>query len=114
LGQALSEARVTDDEHFLTAHDIPTPNDEDYSVDVRNHALPVLLNGHKAKMYFYTGTWSERLVFHCEPEVVPYFEAMGLRADELGFFGTKRFNFLRRGILEIGYKRFVVELDGLI
>jgi hypothetical protein len=65
-------------------------------------------------MYFYTGTCSERLVFHCEPEVVPYFEAMGLRADELGFFGTKRFNFLRRGILEIGYKRFVVELDGLI
>jgi gamma-glutamylcyclotransferase (GGCT)/AIG2-like uncharacterized protein YtfP len=114
LDQALREARVTDDEHFLTAQDIPTPGDEDYSVDVRNHALPVLLNGHKAKMYFYTGTWSERLVFHCEPEVVPYFEAMGLRADELGFFGTKRFNFLRRGILEIGYKRFVVELDGLI
>jgi hypothetical protein len=83
-------------------------------VDVRNHALPVLLNGHKAKMYFYTGTWSERLVFYCEPEVVPNFEAMGLRADEHGFFGTKRFNFIRRGILEIGCQRFVVELDRLI
>jgi hypothetical protein len=78
---------VTDDEHFLTAQDIPTPSDEEYSVDVRNHALPVLLNGHKAKMYFYTAL-SERLVFFCEPEVVPYFEAMDLRADEHGFFGT--------------------------
>jgi gamma-glutamylcyclotransferase (GGCT)/AIG2-like uncharacterized protein YtfP len=111
LDQALREARVTDDEHFLTAEDIPTPSDEDYSLDVRDHALPVLLNGHKAMMYFYTGTWSERLVFHCEPEVVPYFEAMGLRADDHGFFGTKRFNFLRRGILEIGCQRFVVELN---
>jgi len=109
LDQALREARVTDDEHFLTAQDIPTPSDEDYSVDVRNHALPVLLNGHKAKMYFYTGTWSERLVFHCEPEVVPYFEAMGLRADELGFFGTKHFNFLRRGIMEVAGQRLVLQ-----
>jgi hypothetical protein len=32
--------------------------------------------------------------------------------DELGFLGTKHFNFLRRGILEIGYQRLVVELDG--
>jgi gamma-glutamylcyclotransferase (GGCT)/AIG2-like uncharacterized protein YtfP len=109
LDQALREARVTDEEYFLTAQDIPTPSDEDYSVDVLNHALPVLLNGHKAKMYFYTGTWSERLVFHCEPEVVPYFESMDLCADELGFFGTKYFNFIRRGILEIGCQRFVVE-----
>jgi hypothetical protein len=79
LDQALLEARVTDEEHFLTAQDIPTPSDEDYLVDVRNHALPVLLNGHKVKMYFYIGTWSERLVFYCEPEVAPYFEAMDLR-----------------------------------
>lgn len=111
LDQALLEARVTDGEHFLTAQDIPTPSDEDYSVDVLNHALPVLLNAHKVKMYFYTGTFSERLVFHCEPEVAPYFEAMDLRVDELGFFGTKQFNFLRRGILEIGYQRFVVEIN---
>ena len=110
LDQALLEARVTDEEYFLTAQDIPTPSDEDYSVDVLNHALPVLLNGHKVKMYFYTGTWSERLVFHCEPEEAPYFEAMDLRVDELGFFGTKKFQFIRRGILEIGYQRFVVEL----
>jgi hypothetical protein len=38
---------------------------------------------------------------------------MDLRVDELGFFGTKRFNFLRRGILEIGNQRLVVELDFL-
>jgi gamma-glutamylcyclotransferase (GGCT)/AIG2-like uncharacterized protein YtfP len=111
LDQSLLEARVTDDEHFLTAQDIPTPSHEDYLVDVRNHALPVLLNGHKVKMYFYNGTWSERIVFYCEPEVVPYFEAMGLRVDEFGFFGTKRFNFLRRGILELGHQRLVVEMD---
>jgi hypothetical protein len=111
LDQALLEARVTDDEHFLTAQDIPTPSDEDYLVDVLNHALPVLLNGHKVKMYFYTGTLSERLVFHCEPEVAPYFEAMDLRVDELGFFGTKKFQFIRRGILEIDIQRLVVELD---
>jgi hypothetical protein len=80
-------------------------------VDVLNHALPVLLNGHKVKMYFYTGTLSEKIVFHCEPEVAPYFEAMDLRVDELGFFGTKKFQFLRRGILEIDYQRFVVEMD---
>jgi hypothetical protein len=36
---------------------------------------------------------------------------MGLRADELGFFGTKRFNFLRRGILEVAGQRLVVEVD---
>jgi len=111
LDQSLLEARVTDDEHFLSAQDIPTPSHEDYLVDVRNHALPVLLNGHKVKMYFYNGTWSERIVFHCEPEVARYFEAMDLRVDELGFFGTKRFNFLRRGILELGHQRLVVERD---
>ncbi len=111
LDQSLLEARVTDDERFLTAQDIPTPSHDDYLVDVRNHALPVLLNGQKVKMYFYNGTWSERIVFHCEPEVAPYFEAMDLRVDELGFFGTKRFNFLRRGILELGHQRLVVERD---
>jgi gamma-glutamylcyclotransferase len=111
LKQARLEARVTDDERFLAAQDIPTPSHDDYLVDVRNHALPVLLNGQKVKMYFYNGTWSERLVFHCEPEVAPHIEAMDLRVDELGFFGTKRFNFLRRGILEIGHHRLVVELD---
>ena len=114
LDQSLLEARVTDDERFLIAQDIPTPNHEDYLVDVRNHALPVLLNGQKVKMYFYNGTWSERIVFHCEPEVAPYFEAMDLRVDELGFFGTKRFNFLRRGILEIGHQRLVIELVNLV
>jgi hypothetical protein len=36
---------------------------------------------------------------------------MDLRVDELGFFGTKKFQFIRRGILEIGYQRLVVELD---
>ena len=111
LDQAVLEARVTDDERFLQGHDIPTPSPEDYAVDVKNHALPVLLNGHKVKMYFYTGTWSERLAFHCEPEVAVHLEAMDLRVDELGFFGTKRFNFLRRGILELGYQRLVVELE---
>jgi gamma-glutamylcyclotransferase (GGCT)/AIG2-like uncharacterized protein YtfP len=111
LKQARLEARVTDDECFLQGYDIPTPSPEDYEVDVKNHALPVLLNGHKVKMFYYTGTWSERLVFHCEPEVAVCFEAMGFRVDELGFLGTKRFNFLRRGILEIGHQRLVLERD---
>jgi hypothetical protein len=36
---------------------------------------------------------------------------MDLRVDELGFFGTKKFQFIRRGILEIDIQRLVVELD---
>lgn len=111
LDQAVLEARVTDDARFVSGHDIPTPSPEDYEFDVKQHALPVLLNGYKAKMYYYDDTWSTRLVFACDPADVQHFRDMDLNVDDDGFFGTKRFYFLRRGILMLGHKRVVVERD---
>jgi gamma-glutamylcyclotransferase (GGCT)/AIG2-like uncharacterized protein YtfP len=111
LNQALQEARVTDDERFLIEQNIPSPSADDHIVDVRQHALPVLLNGHKVKMYLHNRAWSECLVFHCEPDVAPYFQAMDLNVDGMGFFGTKHFDFIRRGILKLGHLRLVLELD---
>ncbi len=107
LDHAYHEARVTDDARFITIADIPEPNPEKYL----DQALPVLINGHKAKMYFYDCTWSPRLVFFCEPEEMFHFEAMNLRMDDRGFFGTKYFQFLRRGILLLGNVRVIVEFD---
>lgn len=107
LDYAYHEARVTDDARFITIADIPEPNPEKYL----DQALPVLINGHRAKMYFYDCTWSSRLVFFCEPEEMFHFEAMNLRMDDRGFFGTKYFQFLRRGILLLGNVRVIVEFD---
>jgi len=40
-----------------------------------------------------------------------HFEAMNLKMDDRGFFGTKYFQFLRRGILVLGEERVIVEFD---
>jgi gamma-glutamylcyclotransferase (GGCT)/AIG2-like uncharacterized protein YtfP len=107
LDHAYLESRVTNDAKFVALEDIPAPNPEKY----RDEALPVLINGHKAKMYFYDCTWSPRLVFFCEPEEMIHFEAMKLRMDDRGFYGTKYFQFLRRGILQLGEERVIAEMD---
>ncbi len=107
LDHAYHEAIVNDDARFVAIEDIPAPNPENY----RDEALPVLINGHKAKMYFYDCTWSPRLVFFCETEEMIHFEAMNLRMDDSGFYGTKYFQFLRRGILQLGDVRVIVEMD---
>jgi gamma-glutamylcyclotransferase (GGCT)/AIG2-like uncharacterized protein YtfP len=107
LDHAYLESRVTNDAKFVALEDIPAPNPENY----RDEALPVLINGHKAKMYFYDCTWSPRLVFFCETEEMFHFEAMNLRMDDRGFYGTKYFQFLRRGILMLGDVRVIVEMD---
>jgi gamma-glutamylcyclotransferase (GGCT)/AIG2-like uncharacterized protein YtfP len=107
LDHAYLESRVTNDAKFVALEDIPAPSPEKYL----DEALPVLINGHKAKMYFYDCTWSPRLVFFCEPEEMLHFEAMKLRMDDRGFYGTKYFQFLRRGILRLGDVRVIVEMD---
>jgi gamma-glutamylcyclotransferase (GGCT)/AIG2-like uncharacterized protein YtfP len=111
LDQARIEARVTDDPRFLTDSDIPLLDSEEKLVNVKDYALPVLINGHKAKIYYYDCTHSTRFVFFCEPEEVIHFEAMNLKMDDRGFFGTKYFQFLRRGILVLGEERVIVEID---
>jgi hypothetical protein len=40
---------------------------------------------------------------------VQHFRVMGLNMDDDGFFGTKYFDFIRRGILEVVDVRMVVE-----
>lgn len=111
LDQALSEARVTDDSRFLTDSDIPLLDSEEKLVNFKDYALPVLINGHKAKIYYYECTHSTRLVFFCEPEEVLRFEAMNLGIDELGFFRSKYFHSVRRGILMFREQRVIIEFD---
>ncbi len=111
LDQALIEARVTDDPRFLTDSDIPMLGSEEELANVKDYALPVLINGHKAKIYYYECTWSTRLVFFCEPEEVIHFEAMNLGIDENGYFRTKYFHFVRRGILMFREQRVIIEFD---
>ena len=111
LDQALSEARVTDDSRFLTDSDIPLLVSEEELANVKDYALPVLINGHKAKIYYYECTWSTRLVFFCEPEEVIHFEAMNLGIDEHGYFRSKYFHFVRRGILMFREQRVIIEFD---
>jgi gamma-glutamylcyclotransferase (GGCT)/AIG2-like uncharacterized protein YtfP len=111
LDQALREARVTDDPRFLTDSDIPLLDSEEKLVNFKDYALPILINGHKAKIYYYDCTWSTRFVFFCEPEEVIHFEAMNLGIDELGFFRSKYFHFVRRGILMFREQRVIIEFD---
>ncbi len=111
LDQALIEARVTDDSRFLTDSDIPMLGSEEELANVKDYALPVLINGHKAKIYYYECTWSTRLVFFCEPEEVIHFEAMNLGMDEHGYFRSKYFHFVRRGILMFREQRVIIEFD---
>jgi gamma-glutamylcyclotransferase len=111
LDQALIEARVTDDPRFLTDSDIPLLDSEEELANVKDYALPVLINGHKAKIYYYECTWSTRLVFFCEPEEVIHFEAMNLGMDEHGYFRSKYFHFVRRGILMFREQRVIIEFD---
>jgi hypothetical protein len=92
--------------------DIPVPTTEQYQKDVTQHALPVLIDGIPAKSYIYEGLWSDKLVIYCESSSIQQFAALGLHFDDLGFFGTKHFEFPRRGILELVGKRFVIERVG--
>ena len=48
LEQSFNEAKVTNEPEFLAESDIPNPADDDPDVDVREKALPVFINGHKA------------------------------------------------------------------
>jgi gamma-glutamylcyclotransferase (GGCT)/AIG2-like uncharacterized protein YtfP len=109
LKQARLEARVTDDERFLSEVDLPRVADEDCEGDAFSKAMPVLMNGFKAKVFLRDDTWSTRLVFACDPMDVQHFRVMGLNMDDDGFFGTKYFDFIRRGILEVVDVRMVVE-----
>jgi len=109
LKQARLEARVTDDERFLTEVDLPRVGDEDWEGDVFSKAMPVLMNGFKAKVFLRDDTWSTRLVFACDPADIQHFRDMGLNVDDDGSFATKKFQFIRRGILEIAFMRVVLE-----
>jgi hypothetical protein len=51
------------------------------------------------------------LVFACDPVDVQHFRDMGINVADDGSFGTKKFQFIRRGILEVVDVRLVVERD---
>ena len=105
-------SRVTDAHPFLQMSDIPVPTTEQYQKDVTQYALPVLIDGIPAKAYIYEGLWSDKLIIYCEPSSIPQFAALGLHFDDLGYFGTKHFEFPRRGILELVDRQFVIERVG--
>jgi hypothetical protein len=109
LKQARLEARVTDDERFLSEVDLPRVGYEDCEGDVFSKAMPVMMNGFKSKVFLRDDTWSTRLVFACDPVDVQHFRDMGINVADDGFFGTKYFDFIRRGILEVVDIRVVVE-----
>jgi hypothetical protein len=111
LKQARLEAMVTDDERFLSEADLPRVGDEDCEGDAFSKAMQVLMNGFKAKVFLRDDTWSTRLVFACDPVDVQHFRDMGLNVADDGFFGTKYYHFLRRGILEVVDVRVLVEKD---
>jgi hypothetical protein len=111
LKQARLEARVTDDERFLAEADLPRVGDEDCGGDAFSKAMPVLMNGFKAKVFLRDDTWSTRLVFACDPTDLQHFRDMGLNVADDGSFGTKKFQFIRRGILDVAFVRVVLERD---
>jgi hypothetical protein len=76
---------------------------------VFSKAMPVMMNGFKSKVFLRDDTWSTRLVFACDPVDVQHFRDMGINVADDGFFGTKYFDFIRRGILEVVDIRVVVE-----
>ena len=111
LKLARLEARVTDDERFLSELDLPRVNEDDSEFDMETMALPVLINGFKSKLFLRDDLWSTRLIFSCDPADIENFRDMGLNVDDDGFYGTKYFDFLRRGILLLGDVRVVVDRD---
>ena len=79
--------------------------------DVMTKAMQVRINGYNARMILRDDLWSTRLVFACDPVDVQHFRDMGLNVDDDGSFGTKKFQSIRRGILEVVDVRLVVERD---
>ena len=110
LDRAILEARVYDAWPFLHEFDIPRIPENVAEREVVDHAIDALLDGFPVKMYTYA-LWSERLVVKCEPEGRAYFESLGMNIEGDGIFVTKYFQSPRRGILEIGSWRFVLESD---
>jgi hypothetical protein len=109
LKQARLEARVCDDSRFLAEVDLPRVGDEDCGGDAFSKSISVLINGFRAKVFLRDDTWNKRLVFTCDPADLQHFRDMGLNMDDDGFLGTKKFQFIRRGILEVVDVRVVVE-----
>lgn len=109
LKAARREACVTDDPRFLKEDDLPRFGSEGFEGDVMTEAMPVRINGYNARMILRDDLWSTRLIFACDPADVEHFRDMGLHVDDEGFFGTKKFQFIRRGILEVVDVRLVVE-----
>ena len=72
-------------------------------------ALPVLIDGFSAKILMSSNGWSDKIVLFCEPECRDHLAKFGLNCDEYGVFRTGKFRILRRGILELVYKRISIE-----
>jgi hypothetical protein len=111
LQAARREACVTDDPRFLLEEDLPRFGLEGSEGDVMTKAMQVRINGYNARMILRDDLWSTRLVFACDPVDVQHFRDMGLNVDDDGSFGTKKFQFIRRGILAVVDVRVVVESD---
>lgn len=109
LDDAIRLARVTDDSKFLVEDDIPTFSNEVDLEEILINSPDLRINGLPVKLYFKADTWSLRLVFKCESHDIRNFRAMELQVDNEGFFSTKYFHFVRRGVLMIGHQKVVVE-----
>ena len=108
LDRAVLEARVHDAWPFLDEYDIPKIPEDVGEDEVGPYEIAALLDGIPVRMYTYS-LWSERLVVKFEPEGRAYFESLGINIEGDGVFATKYFQSPRRGILQVGAWRFILE-----
>jgi gamma-glutamylcyclotransferase (GGCT)/AIG2-like uncharacterized protein YtfP len=111
LQQALRFCALSDDDRFLSEEDLPRAKEDEADFDRSTMALPVLMNGYKARIFLRDDLWSTRVIFWCNTEDIEHFRNMGLNMDDEGYFGTKKFSFLRKGVLEISAVRVMLEIS---
>ncbi len=83
--------------------------DKLYDAQMRELALPVLIDGFPAKILMGSNGWSEKIIVFCESRLVDYLDSKGLYCDEKGVFTTGKFHFIRRGIIELVCQPFSIE-----
>lgn len=111
LQQALRFCVLSDDDRFLLKEDLPRAAEDETGFDRSTMALPVLMNGYKARIFLRDDLWSSRVIFWCNTEDIKHFRNMGINMDDEGYFCTNEFQFIRKGILEIDIVRVVLERE---
>jgi gamma-glutamylcyclotransferase (GGCT)/AIG2-like uncharacterized protein YtfP len=113
LDRAIKESVIFDHPKFVSEYDIPNLQPEHFEGNFLSHALSVFIDGIPAKIYQYDSLWSPRIVINvAQDDLKRASKKLDLNFDEEGFCGTKYFDIPRPGILQIGYRRFVVEREG--